>query len=225
MGGSRRALGALGAGLLASLALCAAAGAERRSAATFSVIAEGTETVSATEAGDGESCPSGTGSETARFGARPFRIRIDDTGPFLELSGLSRRGEDSRQPFSAEGSVTRAADGAFTCRLEAPPDCGTKSFAGLSMWLQGSSLRRGHITLRVDLHAEDPPDVFASCPALGGFPALFTGGVPQAPVTSRALFDRRKDTLVLDASHERTTEAIGGSSQIVSSLKLTLRRL
>ena len=152
-------------------------------------------------------------------------MRVEDTGPFLEMKGLSRHGEDSRQPFAAGGTVTRSADGAFTCRLETPPDCGTKPFDGLSMWLQGSSVRRGRITLLVALHAEDPSDVFSRCPALGGFPALFATGAPQAHVTGAVLFDRRQRTLVLSATHDMHTESLGGTSHIETSLKLTLRRL
>jgi hypothetical protein len=225
MGGGRRPLHALWAVSLALLTLCSPAVAQRRATATFAATAEGTETVSATKAAEGETCPAGTGSETVTFDGRPFRIRVEDTGPFLEMIGLSRHGEDSRQTFAASGTVTRAADGAFTCGLQTAPDCGTKPFSGVSMWLQGTSVRRGRITLLVDLHAEDPPDVFASCPLLGGFPALFATGVPQAQVAGTTLFDRRRHTLVISASHDRTAEDSGGTSDIAMSLKLTLRRL
>ncbi len=225
MGGSKRVLHALCACSLVLLALSAPAAAQRRAQATFSAIAEGTETVSATMPAEGETCPAGTGTETVQFAAAPFRIRIEDTGPFLEMTGLSRQGEDGRQPFTAAGAVTRSADGAFTCHLETPPDCGTRQFGGLSMWLQGASVRRGRITLLVSLHAEDPPDVFASCPAVGGFPALFVSEAPQAHVTSATLFDRRRRTLVLSASRVTSAEAVSGTSHIEASLKLTLRRL
>ncbi len=218
-------LRALGAGALALLALCGGAAAQKRPQATFSAIAEGTETVSATRPREGDGCPAGAGAEAVRFTAAPFRIRIEDTGPFLEMSGLSRHGEDGRQPFTAAGTVARSADGSYTCRLETQPDCGTKQFGGLPMCLQGSSVRRGRLTLAVGLRAEDPPDVFANCPALGGFPALFVNGPPQEHITAGALFNRRQRTLVLSASHEETTEALGGDSHAETSLKLTLRRL
>jgi hypothetical protein len=218
-------LGTVGASLLALLALCGPAAAQRRPQATFSAVAEGIETVSATKAGEGETCPTGTGSEAVNFTGQPVRVRVEDTGPFLEMSGLSRHGEDGRQPFAAAGTVARSADGAYTCRLDTPPDCGTKPFAGLGMWLQGSSVRRGRLTLAVGLHAEDPPDVFSSCPALGGFPALFVIGAPVEHVGAGALFDHRQRTLVLSASHVDTTERLGGTSHIETSLKLTLHRL
>ncbi len=225
MGGSRRALQGLGAGALAALALCAGAAARTPRQATFSAVAEGTETVSATRPGEGEGCPAGAGAEAVRFTGQPFRIRVEDTGPFVALSGLSRHGEGGRRAFTAAGTVARSADGVYTCRLQTQPDCGIKQFGGLTMWLQGSSVRRGHLTLAVGLHAEDPPDVFASCPALGGFPGLFVNGPPQEHVTAGVLFDRRQHTLVLNASHEQAIEAVGGNSRIETSLRLTLRRL
>jgi hypothetical protein len=225
MGVSRRALHALGASALALLALCGGAAAQRRPQATFSAIAEGTEAVSATRPGEGEGCPAGAGTETVRFTGQPFRIRIEDTGPLLEMSGLSRHGRDGRQPFTAAGTVARSAGGSYTCRLQTQPDCGTKQFGGLPMSLRGSSVRRGRLTLAVGLRAHEPPDVFAGCPALGGFPALFANGPPQEHVTAGALFDRSQRTLVLNASHEETTEALGGDSHAETSLKLTLRRL
>jgi hypothetical protein len=210
---------------LTSLLLCGAAAARSRPVATFSATAEGTETVSATMAGKEENCPPGTGSETVQFAGRPVRIRIEDTGPFLAMEGLSAHGEDDRQPFVAAGTVTRSADGSFTCRLDTPPDCGTKPFAGLLMWLQGASVRRGRLTLAAGLRAEDPPDVFSTCPTLGGFPALFATGTPQAHITGGALFDRRRRTLVLTAMHDTTTESLGGTTHVEKSLKLTLRRI
>jgi hypothetical protein len=225
MGGLRRCRHVLCATALASLALCGAAAAHRRPVATFSATAEGTETVSATMPGGGETCPSGAGSETVQFAGPPVRIRIEDTGPFLAMQGLSGHGEDGRQPFVAAGTVARNADGAFTCHLETPPDCGTKPLAGLLMWLQSASVRRGHLTLAAGLRAEDPPDVFASCPAIGGFPALFATGTPQAHITGGALFDRRQRTLVLSATHDTHTESIGGTAHVETSLKLTLRRI
>jgi hypothetical protein len=212
-------------GLLSLLALSAPAAAQRRPQATFSVTAEGTESVSATMPAKEEDCPAGTATETDQFAGAPFRIRIEDTGPFLQLTGLSRHGEDARQPFTVAGSVTRSENGSFTCRLLVPPDCGTRAFSGLSMWLQGSSLRRGRITLLVSLHGEDPQDVFSSCSPFGGFPALFVVKPPQAHVTAATLFDRRRRTLVLSASHLTDTEALGGTSHLEASLKLTLRRL
>jgi len=225
MGGSRRVLHALSAGSLALPALSAPAAAQRRPQATFSASVEGTETVTATRPGEAEACPAGTGTETVRFAAPPVRIRIQDTGRLLEMTGLSGQGGDGRQPFTVAGAVTRGAGGVFTCRLSGPPDCGTRPFGGISMLLQSSSVRRGRITLLVGLHGEDPQDVFASCPAVGGFPALFAGGPPQAHAGAGILFDRRRQTLVLSASHLTDTEGLGGSSLLEGALKLTLRRL
>jgi len=204
--------------------LCAPAAADKRPQATFSAIAEGTETVSATRPGEGAACPGATGTETVRFTGQGFRIRVEDTGPALAMTGLSPHGAEGRQPFTAAGTVARSADGVFTCRLQGPPDCGTKPFGGLALMLEGSSVRRGRLTLAVGLRAEDPADVFASCPALGGFPALFADGPPQAHIAAATLFGRRRSTLVLSASHDTTTEALSGSSQIETSLTLTLRR-
>jgi hypothetical protein len=218
---------ALAAALLTSLALCAQASAARRPAATFSVTATGSEIVSATKQGEGERCPDGEADEGVQFSAPAVRIRVRDTGPFLELTGLSGKGEDGRQPFTIAGTVARSESGAFTCEIppETPPDCGTRPFGGIGMWLQGTAVRRGRLTVFVSLHSENPPDVFRSCPVLGGFPNLFVTHAPKIGLKASTLFDRRRRTLVLNAVENTESEAAGVSTHVEMAITLRMRRV
>jgi len=225
--GSRAAVCALCAGLVVPLGMCASARAERRPQATFSVKAEGTETLSATQADQGEGCLAGTANETVTFAGKPFRVRLESTGPFLEMVGLSKGGEASRQPFTVGGTVTRNENGQFTCQIERerPLDCGTKPFSGLLMSLQATSVRREHVTLFVALKAEDPPDVFDACPTVGGFPELFSGGFPQVHTTGATVFDKHRHTLTFNVAHGVSSSVSGVVTHAQEALKLTLHRL
>jgi hypothetical protein len=220
-------LGAFGAALAMLATLCVGASATRRPHATFTVTAEGTQALMASKPAEGEECPAGTASDSIQFVSKPVRVRIEDTGPFLELVGLSSKGEDGRQPLTISGSVARAVNGSFVCQLdrERPLDCGTKPFSSLPMWLQGSSLRRGRITLSLSLRAEDPPDVFGNCPVQRGYPNVLALEVPQLRTAATELFDHRRHTIVLTSSRSTSADEGGASSHTTMTVKLTLRRL
>ena len=203
---------------------CAPTAAFARRSTKFVVTVAGT--VQTTASLKEETCPIGSSSDVVSFTSNAVRVKVEDTGPFLAMIGLSRGGETDRQALLVRGTVTRSSSGEIACKnsSERPVDCGTKPFAGLRMELQGLSRSKRKLDINVLNFSEDPTDVFTNCYVPGGFPSVVSHNGIDVLFSSGTLFGRAR-TIVKTVTHPRSGEGgYGAAIKEEVTLTLTLRR-